>query len=98
MDALVTAFGAVQDRGAISRLGFPQYTEGPIGAPMMLRNVTLTGGASPARAYIEELMPGIVDGSVAPGRVFDTILALEEASAGYRAMADRRTLKVLVRP
>ena len=57
---------------------------------MLLRNITLTGGASPARAYIEELLPGILDGTVEPGRVLDTIVSLDEAPAGYRAMAGAR--------
>jgi threonine dehydrogenase-like Zn-dependent dehydrogenase len=98
LDALQTAFGAVQDGGVISRLGFPQYAEGPIGAPMLLRNITLAGGASPARAYIEELLPDILDGTVEPGRVLDTTVSLDQVPAGYRAMADRQAIKVIMRP
>jgi threonine dehydrogenase-like Zn-dependent dehydrogenase len=96
--ALTTAFGAVQDGGVISRVGLPQYTQGPIGAAMMMRNIRLTGGASPARAYIDELMPDILDGAVEPGRVFDRSVGLDEAVDGYRSMADRQALKVLIRP
>jgi hypothetical protein len=96
--ALETAFGAVIDGGTISRLGVPQYTDGPIGLEMIMRNVTLTGGASPARAYIEELMPDILDGTIDPGRVFDRTVGLDEIPDGYRAMADRQALKVLIRP
>ena len=33
-----------------------------------LRNITLTGGVAPARAYIEELLPDVLDGTVQPGR------------------------------
>jgi threonine dehydrogenase-like Zn-dependent dehydrogenase len=46
--ALETAFGAVIDGVVVSRLGVPQYQEGPIGPAMLLRNITLTGGAAPA--------------------------------------------------
>ena len=67
--AMETAFGAVIDGGVVSRLGVPQYQDGPIGAAMLLRNLTLTGGAAPARAYIEDLMPDILDGTLEPGRV-----------------------------
>ena len=42
----------------------------------MFRNITLTGGAAPARAYIEELMPDILDGTVEPGRVFDRTISV----------------------
>ena len=60
----------------------------------MMRNITLTGGAAPARAYIEELMPDILDGTVQPGRVFDRTIGLDEVPDGYKAMAERESLKV----
>jgi hypothetical protein len=44
---------------------------------MVMRNITLTGGACPARAYIEELLPAVLDGTVQPGRVFDRTIGLE---------------------
>ena len=65
---------------------------------MFLRNITLTGGVAPARAYIEELLPDVLDGTIEPGRVFDRTVGLEEVPDGYRAMADREALKVLIRP
>jgi threonine dehydrogenase-like Zn-dependent dehydrogenase len=97
-DTLRTSFDVVQDGGTISRVGLPQYTEGPIGAAMMMRNITLTGGASPARAYIGELLPDVLNGVIEPGRVFDRTVGLGEVAVGYREMADRQSLKVLVRP
>jgi hypothetical protein len=95
--ALETAFGAVIDGGVVGRLGVPQYQEGPIGPAMLLRNITLTGGAAPARAYIEELMPDILDGTIEPGRVFDRTVSLDQVPDGYCAMAGREALKVLIR-
>jgi threonine dehydrogenase-like Zn-dependent dehydrogenase len=56
-DALVQSAGVVRDGGTISRVGAPQYPEVPFGFPEFRRNLTLTGGIAPARAYIEELMP-----------------------------------------
>jgi len=96
-DALVAAFGAVGDGGVVSRLGVPNYAEGPVGPAMLLRNITLTGGACPARAYIEELMPDILDGTIEPGRVFDRTVSLDQVPDGYRAMAGREALKILIR-
>jgi threonine dehydrogenase-like Zn-dependent dehydrogenase len=63
-----------------------------------MRNITLTGGASPARAYIEHLLPDVLDGTIAPGRVFDREFPLAQVPDAYRAMADRQVLKALVRP
>jgi threonine dehydrogenase-like Zn-dependent dehydrogenase len=40
----------------------------------------------------------VLDGTLQPGRVFDRTVSLEEVPEGYRAMADREALKVLVRP
>jgi len=98
MEVLQTAFRAVGDAGLISRVGVPRYTEGPIGMDMLMRNIALTGGVTPARAYMEELLPDILDGTIEPGRVFDRTVDLEEVPDGYRAMASRESLKVLIRP
>jgi threonine dehydrogenase-like Zn-dependent dehydrogenase len=62
------------------------------------RNVTVTGGVAPARAYIEELLPDVLEGRIEPGRVFDRTVGVEEVPEGYRAMADRESLKVLIQP
>jgi threonine dehydrogenase-like Zn-dependent dehydrogenase len=97
-DALIQATGAVRDGGVISRVGAPQYPEAPLGFGEFLRNLTLTGGVAPARAYMEELMPRILNGDIHPGRVFDRTVALEDVAEGYRLMNDREALKVLVRP
>ena len=96
--AIDTAFAVVRDGGAISRLGAPQYTEVPADFGVFVRNVTLTGGVAPARAYIEDLMPDILDGTIEPGKVFDTTVHLDDIADGYHAMADRTALKVLVMP
>jgi threonine dehydrogenase-like Zn-dependent dehydrogenase len=65
---------------------------------MSRRNLTLTGGLAPIRAYIEELLPDILDGKVQPGRVFDRAISLDQVPDGYRAMAAREALKVLIQP
>lgn len=96
--ALETAIGVVRDGGVISRVGAPQFSEVPLGFPEFMRNITLTGGVAPARAYIDELLPLVLDGSITPGKVFDLTIGLDEVPAGYLAMADREALKVLVRP
>jgi len=99
MPAYEQAYGVVRPGGAISRVGVPQYEEAPIGFGSLFRhNVRLAGGPAPVRAYIEELMPDILDGTIEPGKVFDTTTDLDGVPGGYRAMADRESLKVLVKP
>jgi threonine dehydrogenase-like Zn-dependent dehydrogenase len=96
--ALDTAFAIVRDGGAVSRVGVPQYDEAPADVGVFFRNITLTGGVAPARAYIDELMPDVLEGRIQPGKVFDSTIDLGEIQGGYRAMADREALKVIVRP
>jgi threonine dehydrogenase-like Zn-dependent dehydrogenase len=98
LEAYEQALGVVRPGGAISRVGVPQYTEAPVGRVLFGRNLTLTGGPAPVRHYIEALLPGILDGSVEPGRVFDRMIGLTGVPDGYRAMDRREVLKVLVRP
>ena len=91
------AIGAVRVGGTISRVGVPQYEEAPVGfASLFGKNVTLTGGPAPVRAYIEELLPEVLDGRLEPGQVFDRTVSLEDVPAGYRLMDDRESIKVLV--
>ena len=98
-EAYDQALGVVRPGGVISRVGMPQYTDAPIGlASLFGRNIRLAGGPAPVRAYIEELLPDVLDGTVDPGRVFDSEIALDEVPAGYVAMDERRALKVLVKP
>jgi threonine dehydrogenase-like Zn-dependent dehydrogenase len=99
MPAYVQALGVVRAGGVISRVGAPQYADAPVGFGSLFgANITLTGGPAPARAYIETLLPDILEGRVNPGKVFDREITLEETPIGYKAMDDREALKVLIRP
>jgi threonine dehydrogenase-like Zn-dependent dehydrogenase len=96
--AIETAFGVVRAGGVVSRVGAPQYPEVPADFGVFFRNITLTGGVAPARAYIDELLPDVLDGRIEPGRVFDCTIGLDDVPDGYRAMAAREALKVLIQP
>lgn len=99
MSAYETAVGVVRPGGVISRVGLPQYEAAPVGFTSLFGpNITLTGGPAPVRAYIDELLPGVLGGTVEPGRVFTRTIGLDEVPDGYRAMDRREALKVLVRP
>ncbi|KQY58299.1 IMP dehydrogenase [Aeromicrobium sp. Root495] len=99
MPAYEQAVGVVRPGGTISRVGVPQYEDAPVGfASLFGPNVRLVGGPAPTRAYIEELMPDVLDGTIEPGRVFDVTTDLAGVPAGYQDMADRTSLKVLIKP
>jgi threonine dehydrogenase-like Zn-dependent dehydrogenase len=97
-EAIETALAVARDDGVVGRVGASQYTEVPMDFDTLMRNITLTGGVAPARAYIPELLPDVLDGKVRPGQVFDRTVTLDEVPDGYRAMADRQALKVLIAP
>lgn len=97
-DSFLTAMGIARPGGAVGRVGVPQTPGIPGNRPAFSGNITIGGGVAPARAYIEELLPDILDGTVNPGRVFDSTVDLDGVPDGYRAMDDRESIKVLVKP
>lgn len=85
--------------GVISRVGVPQYEDAPIGFGSLFgRNITLTGGPAPVRAYLETAIEQVLAGQIEPGKVFDRTIGLDEIPAGYAAMDQRAALKVMVTP
>ncbi|HXX83429.1 MAG TPA: zinc-dependent alcohol dehydrogenase family protein [Casimicrobiaceae bacterium] len=98
-DAMQTAMGIVRAGGAVGRVGVPHYQTIPgAGEAMFFGNITVSGGPAPVRAYIQELLPDILEGRIEPGRVFDREIGLDEVPDGYRAMDERKSLKVMIRP
>jgi threonine dehydrogenase-like Zn-dependent dehydrogenase len=93
-----TAISIARPGGAVGRVGVPQEETMPASQPAFYANVTVSGGPAPVRAYIEELLPDILNGRIEPGRVFDRSVGLDGVPDGYRAMADRESIKVIVRP
>jgi threonine dehydrogenase-like Zn-dependent dehydrogenase len=70
----------------------------PASLPAFFGNVRIGGGPAPARAYIEELLPDILDGKIEPGKVLDRTVDLAGVPDGYRAMAERESIKVMIEP
>jgi threonine dehydrogenase-like Zn-dependent dehydrogenase len=94
----LTAIEIARPGGAVGRVGVPQAEKLPASQPAFYSNVTVGGGPAPVRAYIEELLPDILEGRIEPGRVLDRTVGLDGVPEGYRAMADRESIKVMVRP
>lgn len=94
--SLLTALSIARPGGAVGRVGVPQVDVIPAAQPTFYTNLTISGGPAPARAYIEELLPDVLEGQIEPGRVFDRVGALDEVPDGYRAMNDREVIKFLV--
>jgi threonine dehydrogenase-like Zn-dependent dehydrogenase len=93
-----TAIEIARPGGAVGRVGVPQHELMPGATTSFFGNITVGGGPAPVRAYIDELLPDVLEGRIDPGRVFDREVALEEVPDGYRAMNDRASIKVMVTP
>ena len=96
--SIATAVGLARPGGAIGRVGVPHYEGFPGAAPSFYGNVVVAGGPAPVRAYIDELLPDVMEGRIQPGRVFDRVIGLDAVADGYRAMDEREALKVMIRP
>ncbi len=97
-EAFATAMRIARPGGAVGRVGVPQFDSLPGGGRGFVSNITVAGGIAPVRAYIEELMPEVLDGTIKPGRVFDSEVGLDRVPGGYESMNERSSLKVLVKP
>ena len=93
-----TAIEITRPGGAVGRVGVPQSESMPGSQTSFYGNIRVGGGPAPVRAYIDELLPDILDRTIEPGRVFDRTVALDDVPDGYRAMNERESLKVMVRP
>jgi threonine dehydrogenase-like Zn-dependent dehydrogenase len=93
-----TAIEITRPGGAVGRVGVPQDEVMPASLQAFFDNITVSGGPAPVRAYIEELLPDVLEGRIEPGRVLDRVIGLDEVPDGYRAMNDREAIKVMVSP
>lgn len=96
--AIETAIKIARPGGAVGRVGVPQDEAMPASQLAFYSNITVGGGPAPVRAYIEELLPDVLEGRIQPGRVFDRVIGLDEVPDGYRAMNEREAIKVMVKP
>ncbi len=68
------------------------------GMDLFYSHVHLHGGPAPVRRFLPDLMDRIWNRQINPGKVFDLELPLDQAADAYRAMDERRAIKVLLRP
>jgi threonine dehydrogenase-like Zn-dependent dehydrogenase len=92
----ITALSIVRPGGVVGRVGVPQDAKLPLADETFYKNVTISGGPAPVRAYIEDLLPDVLEGRIEPGRVFDRTTNLNGVPDGYRAMNEREALKVMI--
>jgi threonine dehydrogenase-like Zn-dependent dehydrogenase len=96
-DAMGTAFTVARPGSTVGFVGVPHGVELPV-RRMFQRNIGLAGGMAPVRRYLPELLDLVTSRRIEPGKVFDAALPLDEVAEGYRAMDERRAIKVQINP
>ncbi len=96
-ESMMQAIRSARPGGHVGYLGVAHDVELP-GQELFYSHVHLHGGPAPVRRFLPELVDLIVRKQINPGRVFDLELPLDQAAEGYRAMDERRAIKVLLRP
>jgi threonine dehydrogenase-like Zn-dependent dehydrogenase len=95
-ESMDTAFGVARPGSLVGMVGAPHGVTVPM-RTVMVRNVGLRGGVSPARRYIPELMADVLEGRINPGIVFDYETNLDGLAGAYEAMDERRATKSLLK-
>lgn len=98
--AMDTAIAVARPGGTVGYVGVPHGVEdeGLDVFSMFSDNIALRGGVAPVRAYAEELMDDVLQGTLDPSPIFTKTVDLEGVPEGYRAMDERDAIKVLVKP
>lgn len=91
------AIRATRPGGHVGYVGVSHDVQLP-GDELFFSGVHLHGGPAPVRQYLPELIDLIWRRKINPGKVFDLTLPLDRAADGYRAMDQRRAIKVLLQP
>jgi threonine dehydrogenase-like Zn-dependent dehydrogenase len=94
-ESMMQAVRSTRPGGRVGYVGVLHDVELP-GNELFFSHVYLHGGPAPVRRFLPDLVELIWNRQIDPGKVFDLALPLEQASAGYEAMDQRRAIKVLL--
>jgi threonine dehydrogenase-like Zn-dependent dehydrogenase len=96
-ESMSQAIRATRPGGYTSYVGVPHGVQLD-GQELFFSHAHLHGGPAPVRRYLPELIDLVWKRKINPGKVFDLTLPLSQVAEGYRAMDERRAIKVLLRP
>jgi threonine dehydrogenase-like Zn-dependent dehydrogenase len=96
-ESMMQAIRSARPGGHVGYVGVSHGVQLP-GEELFYAEVHLLGGPAPVRRFLPELIALIEDRAIHPGKVFDLTLPLDQAAEGYRAMDERRAIKVLLQP
>lgn len=105
-DSVLECVGAKESMAQAIQCARPGAMIGYVGVPhgvqfdgqeLFFSQRGLMGGPAPVRRFLPHLMELVLDRKINPGKVFDLELPLADVAQGYRAMDERRAVKVLLR-
>jgi threonine dehydrogenase-like Zn-dependent dehydrogenase len=96
-ESMLQAIRCTRPGGHVGYVGVAHGVELP-GRELFFSHTHLHGGPAPVRQFLPELIELIWNRRIAPEKVFDLELPLDEAAEAYAAMDERRAIKVLLRP
>ncbi len=91
------AIRATRPGGMIGYVGVPHGVQLD-GQQLFFSQTGMLGGPAPVRRFLPQLMDLVLQRKINPGKVFDLALPIADVAEGYRAMDERRAIKVLLRP
>ena len=105
-DAVLECVGTAEARSQAVDHARPGGMIGIVGVPhgdlptdeLFWANKGIHGGIAPVRAYLPHLLDLVWTRQIDPGKVFDLTLPLPQVADRYRAMDERRAIKVLLQP
>ncbi len=95
-ESMTQAIECARPGAMIGYVGVPHGVEFD-GQQLFFSQRGLLGGPAPVRHFLPHLMELVQDRKINPGKVFDLELPLADVAEGYRAMDERRAIKVLLR-
>ena len=95
-ESISQALACTRPGGTIGYVGVPHGVTFD-GQQLFFGQKRMLGGPAPVRRFLPDLIDRVLKGKIKPGKVFDLELPLSEVAEGYRAMDERRAIKVLLR-
>ena len=96
-EAMMQAIRSTRPGGHLGFVGVSHGVNLP-GEELFYAEIHLHGGPAPVRRFLPDLIDRIWRREIDPGKVFDLTLPLSEVAEGYKAMDERRAIKVLLQP
>lgn len=96
-ESMMQSIGSLRPGGFVGYVGVPHGVSID-GEKLFFTHAHLHGGPAPVRRFLPELISLVWARKITPGKVFDLTLPLDQVAEAYKAMDERRAIKVLLRP